>query len=199
MLGAQRATARLREETFNTFAELDAALERELGGQDFDAVIHAAAVSDFSIHTIEIDGVARPPGVTKLPSDIAPTLRLRRNPKLIDTLRERSRHAAVRIVGFKLTSGAEPAAIRTAIESLCAGGNVDLVVHNDLAARGDAFPAAIWSRAGEIVARCADRKEIGPALETLLLQPAPETPPKPAPLDLPANVRATRRREAATA
>src|SRR5204862_396331 len=111
---ARSPAARCHEETFTTFADLDAALGRQLAGADFDAIIHAAAVSDFSIDTVEVDGVARPPGEAKLASDRAPTLRLRKNPKLIDQLRARSRNAAVNVVAFKLTSGADATEVRAA-------------------------------------------------------------------------------------
>ncbi|MEX2044583.1 MAG: bifunctional phosphopantothenoylcysteine decarboxylase/phosphopantothenate--cysteine ligase CoaBC, partial [Opitutus sp.] len=53
----------VREEVFGTFGELDALLTRFLGAEDFDAVIHAAAVGDFSVAGIEVDGIRRPPGV----------------------------------------------------------------------------------------------------------------------------------------
>lgn len=172
---AEPAPAGAREALFSTFAELDAALERELGTEDFDAVIHAAAVGDFAVHAVEIDGVVHQPGGTKLSSNVAPTLRLRRNPKLLDTLRPRSRNRAVRVVAFKLTRGADAAAVRAAVDGLFAGGMADFVVHNDLAAQGEAgaFPAEIWNAAGVVVERCPSRAALAVALEKLLVTTAP--------------------------
>lgn len=166
------------EETFLTFADLDRQLTRLLRDADFAAVIHAAAVSDFAIDRIEVDGEVRAAGGGKLGSGAAPVLHLRRNPKLLDTLRARSRNPAVRIVAFKLTHGADAAAARAAVESLTRNGAADWVVHNDLATQvaGGAFPAEIWNARGEVVARCADRADIGPALAQLL-QASGETPP----------------------
>ena len=43
-------------ETFVTFADLEAALRRRLDQDAFDAVIHLAAVSDYSVAAVEIDG-----------------------------------------------------------------------------------------------------------------------------------------------
>ncbi len=173
------AEAGVRDETFGTFAELDAALTRLLGGEDFDAVIHAAAVSDFAVDAILVDGVAQPPGVAKLGSDAAPTLRLRRNPKLLDTLRARSRNGAVRVVAFKLTRGATVAQAHEAVATLFARSAVDFVVHNDLAARdaeGGAFPADLWHAGGTAVMHCADRGPLAAALEKLLAAgPGPVT------------------------
>ena len=172
--GARPAADGVHEETFTTFRELDAALTRLLGAEDFDAVVHVAAVSDFSVDAIEVDGVAQPRD-GKLSSDLAPVIRLRRNPKLLDTLRARSRHAGVRIIGFKLTHGASPTDIAEAVTAQLASGVVDFVVHNDLARRaaGGAFPADIWDARGAIVARCADRADIAPALEKILTDPNP--------------------------
>lgn len=168
---AVRAEAGTRDETFGTFAELDAALTRLLRGADFDAVIHAAAVSDFAVDAIVVDGVSHPPGGAKLGSDAAPTLRLRRNPKLLDTLRARSRNGSLRVVAFKLTRGATVAQTHEAVATLFARSAVDFVVHNDLAAReaeGGAFPADIWHAGGTAVRHCTDRMPLAETLEELL-------------------------------
>lgn len=169
------AEAGAREEKFDTFAALDGALARLLGGENFDAVIHAAAVGDFAVEAVVIDGVAQPPGGAKLGSDAAPTLRLRRNPKLLDTLRARSRNPGLRVVAFKLTRGATVAQTQEAVEALFTRSGVDLVVHNDLAAReteGGAFPADIWHRGGTEVTHCADRAALAETLEKLLVRDA---------------------------
>ncbi|MCX6951561.1 MAG: hypothetical protein NTV51_05160 [Verrucomicrobia bacterium] len=118
-----------------------------------------------------VDGVAQPPGGKKLGSEAAPTLRLRRNPKLIDTLRARSRNRALCVVGFKLTRGATVVETQQAVGALFARGAVDHVVHNDLAAReaeGGAFPADIWHREGAEITHCDDRADLALALEQLL-------------------------------
>jgi phosphopantothenoylcysteine decarboxylase/phosphopantothenate--cysteine ligase len=172
---ARRPATVGREETFVTYADLAAALDRLLAQEEFDAVIHAAAVGDFAVDSIEISGVGRAPGSGKLHSQIAPTLKLRCNPKLLDTLRRRSRNPAVQVVAFKLTLGEDAAATRAAVAPLLAGGAADFVVHNDLAARagsGGAFPAGIWAADGTVVERCADRAAIGVALEKLLTHSA---------------------------
>ncbi len=176
--GARRAAGGGREETFGTFAELDAALTRLLGGSDFDAVIHAAAVSDFAVHAVEVDGVVIPPGAPKLPSGVAPVLRLRRNHKLLDTLRARSRHARIRVVAFKLTNGAAAGEVAAAVAGWFERGIADLVVHNDLTARGagDAFPADLWRREGGRAEHCADRRALAVAIETWLGGRAVEPP-----------------------
>jgi phosphopantothenoylcysteine decarboxylase / phosphopantothenate---cysteine ligase len=167
----------MREVTFESFADLDAALQRELQATAFDAIVHAAAVSDYSIGAIEIDGVAQPPGAGKLRSDVAPVLRLRTNPKLIATLRSRSSNPRVVVVGFKLTRGASRDEVERAVAALAANGVVDLVVHNDLTARrpDGTFPATLWRSGAGIVEQCADRADIAPALERQLFSAAATT------------------------
>lgn len=166
-----RPAGGVREATFTTFADLDRKLAALLAAEEFDAIIHAAAVGDFSVAAVEVEGVRQPVGDGKLGSGAAPTLRLHCNPKLLPTLRARSRRRDVRVIGFKLTRGAAAAEREAAVAALFGDGAVDFVVHNDLADRttAGAFPAEIWSAGGERVARCTDRSEIGPELEKLLL------------------------------
>jgi phosphopantothenoylcysteine decarboxylase / phosphopantothenate---cysteine ligase len=167
--------ARCEEDLFTTFADLDVALEKQLGDREFDAVVHAAAVGDFSIERIEVGGQSRKPSAHKLGSDQPVTLRLQPNPKLLDSLRGRSRNRAVRIVAFKLTRGARDDEAKFAVTEITRRGVADFVVHNDLAQRtdGGTFPAEIWNAAGLIVERCSDRSDIGIALEKLLVTASP--------------------------
>ena len=166
-----------REEFFSSFADLDAALVRLLGSEDFDAVIHAAAVGDFGIAAVVAGDQARPPGEAKLESGPAPVLiRLRTQPKLVDSLRARSRNPRILVVAFKLTVGADAAAAQAAVAALLARSGADIVVHNDLAGRGaaDDFPATIHPRDG-VPVPCATRAELAAHLEESLLS-LPQTP-----------------------
>jgi phosphopantothenoylcysteine decarboxylase/phosphopantothenate--cysteine ligase len=162
-------------EEFGSYAELDAALGRWLGGPAFDAVIHAAAVSDFGVEAIEVDGRRLGPGEAKLDSNSAPVLRLKPYPKLLDGLRSRSANPRLVVVAFKLTRGAAGEGARRAVRELFRRAQPDFVVHNDLAARaaGGPFPADIFQPDGSIAAHCADRGDLGPALATLLTRAVP--------------------------
>jgi phosphopantothenoylcysteine synthetase/decarboxylase len=137
--------------------------------------VHAAAVSDFSVREVEVAGAMSAPGQVKLRSDSTPILHLQRNPKLLDTLRARSRNPAVKVVAFKLTQGASAAEAQGAIRALFASGVADFVVHNDLASRTEsgAFPAQVWGSGEQPIARCDDRSAIAPALESALLGAVP--------------------------
>jgi phosphopantothenoylcysteine decarboxylase/phosphopantothenate--cysteine ligase len=172
------APAGCREETFSSFADLDSALGRILSSESFDAVIHAAAVSDFSVEQVLVGGAARPVAAGKLDSDAAPVIRLRPNPKLVDGLRSRSLNPAVRIVAFKLTHGEDAEGALLAVRSLLAHSGADIVVQNDLALREgpDAFPSTIHFSGAGAPERCATRPELAAALERILAGMPAEAP-----------------------
>jgi phosphopantothenoylcysteine decarboxylase/phosphopantothenate--cysteine ligase len=134
-------------------------------------VIHAAAVSDYGVDSIEsADGVV-PAGVYgKIESGRAPLLRLRPYPKLVDGLRALSPHPFA-LVAFKLTHGASPAEAAAAVGKLFAHSGADFVVHNDLTARVDAgsFPSTIHRADGTVAAQCPSRPVLAVALEQLLV------------------------------
>jgi phosphopantothenoylcysteine decarboxylase/phosphopantothenate--cysteine ligase len=173
--GSAPAPQGAREETYASFADLDEALGRILSSEPFDAVIHAAAVSDFGVREVVVDGMSHPPGGQKLGSDSAPTLRLGVHPKLVDGLRARSLNKSVRIVAFKLTGGADAAHAGEAVVALFRHSGADLVVHNDLAERSgeDAFPSRIHFQDGTAPEHCGTRTELASALERILAQPTP--------------------------
>ncbi len=146
--GAIRPEQRERLETmsFVTFSDLENSLRRVLNDKYFDAVFHLAAVSDYDLAAIEIDGRAvsiatfepaasnaAAPSIDrlrKIDSGENITLRLSKNPKLLPQLKSFSQNKELIVVGFKLTSGAEPPEKIAAIKKMAS--NVDLVVHNDL-------------------------------------------------------------------
>jgi len=172
------AGAPIAEETFGSFAELDAALTRVLAAHPFDAVVHAAAVGDYGVEAV-LAGDGPADRSAKLDSADGLTVRLRRQPKLIDALRARSGNPDLVLVGFKLTSGADPAAVRAAIAPLFHRAGADLVVHNDLSektASPDRFPSRICPANGANVA-CATRAELAERLEKLLVNAATRSAP----------------------
>jgi phosphopantothenoylcysteine decarboxylase/phosphopantothenate--cysteine ligase len=176
--GSAESPASCRGETFVSYADLDKALERILSSESFDAVIHAAAVSDFGVDEVRVGNQARPAGRGKLDSDSAPVIRLRPNPKLVDSLRHRSRNRSVRIVAFKLTHGEDEAGALRAVDALMAHSSADLIVQNDLAERAtpEAFPATIHFSDGRPPERCATRTGLAASLERILTAPAAHAP-----------------------
>ncbi len=167
---AARAASPCREETFVTYAELEAALDRLLGTDQFDTVIHAAAVSDYGVDSMIVAGGVVPAGSQgKIESGSGPLLRLRPNPKLVDGLR-RLTGRPLTVVAFKLTHGADRVLSDAAVRRLLAHSGADYVVHNDLAARhpDGTFPADIIRADGTRAAHCPDRPALANALAHLL-------------------------------
>jgi len=147
--GAARPGRSMRVVEYGDFVSLDRGLRDELSTGSFDAVVHAAAVSDFS--------VAGPKaGKIESASHDRLTLTLERNFKILDRLRSYSPAGrAPVIVGFKLTStpsGEERARAVGAL--LAAPSGPDYVVHNDLGemAGPEAHRFTILSGRGEVSA-----------------------------------------------
>lgn len=161
-----------REELFGSFGELEAALARQLGSNSYDAVVHAAAVGDFGVDAIVAGAEELAPGRGKLDAASgAVSIRLRRHPKLIDSIRAQSRNPELTLVAFKLTAGASEKAAAGAVADLFAHSGADLVVHNDESRRaaGDDFPAVIHRAGGDPPIACRTRSELAAELERLLV------------------------------
>lgn len=172
LLHAERAVIEERHferETFVTFADLEGSLRRHLRDSDWDAIIHLAAVSDYSVASIEVDGRRIAHGDRgKIDSGGEVVIRLQPNPKLIDSLRIWSRNQAIQVVGFKLTDTPDQAERLSRVQNLLERGTTDLVVLNDLGDIGeDRHPAEIWAADGPIV-RTETKDELALALFDLL-------------------------------
>ena len=154
---------------FVSFAELETALRRLLGERRFDAVVHLAAVSDYAVGSVEVDGCPWNGGARgKIASGREVVIRLRPNPKLIDSLRTWSCNPAIVVVGFKLTDEPDPAAREAAARALLDRGTADLVVHNDVREiDGARHLATIHGRRGA-VARTETKRQLAAELYRLL-------------------------------
>lgn len=114
---------------FGSTEQLGARLESALCQGAFDAVVHAAAVADYRPETTHAG---------KLGSYAdALVLRLVPTPKLLPLLKGWS-PTPLRVLGFKLTAGADPAGRAAGVGKLFATGGVDAVVHNDMDELGSA-------------------------------------------------------------
>lgn len=111
---------------FGDYAELAQAMRGALADPQCRALVHAAAVSDYS--------VADADSTRKHSSDAGEwLLRLRRNPKLIDGVREQAANPDLLLIAFKLTAHADASAAEQAVQRLFARSRADYVVHNDAA------------------------------------------------------------------
>lgn len=104
---------------YTTFKNLEEKL-RQLLPQDYSTFIHTAAVSDYSVI----------PTTGKINSDSEElTIKLKRNPKLIDLVKKLN--PQIKLVGFKLTSTTDTNLISEKITKLFELSKCDVVVHND--------------------------------------------------------------------
>lgn len=122
-------------EKFGSASDLGDRLRRRLATGEWEMVVMAAAVSDYrpaEVHQGKLDSAA--------PELV---LRLVRNPKLLPRLKAFSPRP-VKVVGFKLTAGADEAGRRAAVAAQFAAGGVDAVVHNDLEEIGRSAVHPFW-------------------------------------------------------
>lgn len=122
---------------FETGAELSLAIKEELTSSRYDAVIHAAAVSDFVPDTILIAGrtIRAGKNAIKLPSGSEMTVTFKASPKIADRLHEWAGlggNRDAKIVCFKLLNNADDEAKEKAVTSLFGHSKADFVVYNDL-------------------------------------------------------------------
>lgn len=121
-------------EYFTSFHSLDEKMKELLGSEDFSHVIHAAAVSDYSVESIEVEGKTyRPVEVKKISSQAeSMNIHLKRNHKIVDRLKSYSKNKNLQVVAFKLTSHASVEEKNAAVDKLFKSSHADYVVHNDL-------------------------------------------------------------------
>jgi phosphopantothenoylcysteine synthetase/decarboxylase len=146
---------------FTGFNDLDLELKRLLKAGKFDAVVHLAAVSDYSPAFIEAGGKKiKPGGAAKLDSK-APVIKLvlKRNFKIIDRIKKYAgggKRSAPLLIGFKLTSGTAAPLVLKKVRALA---SADLVVHNDLTEMKGKHVFHIY-RKGEKLADCGGPEEL---------------------------------------
>jgi phosphopantothenoylcysteine decarboxylase/phosphopantothenate--cysteine ligase len=108
---------------FGSTEQLQARMKSALCGGGYDVVVQAAAVADYRPEVSHAGKL----------SSYAPemTLKLVPTPKLLPSIKSWS-PTPVRVLGFKLTAGADAAGRAVAVGKLFVGGGVDAVVHNDM-------------------------------------------------------------------
>ncbi len=123
-LGAKTAakpTGPCRLLNFSSFKDLQMLLQNELQ-EKYSAVIHAAAVSDYS--PTPLNG--------KIPSQSEHlNIELQKNPKLVNQLRGWSINKDLRLIAFKLTSSDSAQHRLAAVDTLGKNSTADLVIQND--------------------------------------------------------------------
>jgi phosphopantothenoylcysteine decarboxylase/phosphopantothenate--cysteine ligase len=125
-------SSNLEIEYFTTAGSLMDLMRSRLSTTLYAAVLHLAAVSDFTVDRIESAGRAAPVGEGKIQSDGDLTLKLKSTPKIIGRLRDYTISRETQIFAFKLTNTLDTRERLAAIEKLASSANADFIVHNDL-------------------------------------------------------------------
>lgn len=154
---------------FSSYADLAAAMQTLLGDTGFDLVIHAAAVSDFSVAAVlSAEGIALENPAGKLTSGGELLLRLKPNPKLLGSIRGWSKNPAVKVIGFKLTDTPDLQQRQAAVKKQFDDAGVDAVVHNDLAdISGVTHPFCLHTPSRSPVV-CADARALAHTINQLM-------------------------------
>jgi phosphopantothenoylcysteine decarboxylase/phosphopantothenate--cysteine ligase len=154
---------------FYSYADLASQLQTLLAANDYDAVIHAAAVSDFSVAgVLTPEGESLESGAGKLSSGSDLLLRLKANPKLLERIRNWSKNPEVRVIGFKLTDTADLKQRYAAVKKQLEESDVDAVVHNDLAdISGKAHPFCLHTSTQAPIP-CNDAEALAKTINNLM-------------------------------
>ncbi|HPI39469.1 MAG TPA: bifunctional phosphopantothenoylcysteine decarboxylase/phosphopantothenate--cysteine ligase CoaBC [Pseudobdellovibrionaceae bacterium] len=118
---------------FSDFLSLQKLTESLLSSESFDYIIHAAAVSDFHFYGLLAQDqiIKTPPG--KLSSENEELhLILKKNPKLVNSLKKISKNKNIKLISFKLTDTADLAVQINAVKKLFEQSSSDVVIQNDM-------------------------------------------------------------------
>lgn len=154
--------------TFYSFADIETHLRDLLATDDYDIVIHAAAVSDFSVAALETDdgNILQQQG--KLSSDSNLLLRLKPNPKLLGQLKAWSANPDLKVIGFKLTDTDDPQQRMAAVKRQFDHSDVDAVVHNDLSEISEKAHSFDFYASMQEPVHCADGKMLANTINRLM-------------------------------
>ena len=121
------------QKTFTDFKSLETLLKESLKTNSFDMIVHAAAVSDYSVSDVRHKGKSIIGKNKKISSEFKTiSIELVRNPKLISHFSKWNKSKKIpAIVAFKLLSGADSKQIKKSVEKLFADKYVSYVVSND--------------------------------------------------------------------
>lgn len=129
---AVRPQSDVRVDTYNTFRDIYNTLKALAQTHQFDMILHAAAISDYSIANIQTPEGVINPGNEKMSSQFDNiSIELKRNEKILPRLKDLFGQDTT-VVGFKLTSTESKEEQARAIFSLFTENSVDYVIHNDM-------------------------------------------------------------------
>jgi phosphopantothenoylcysteine decarboxylase/phosphopantothenate--cysteine ligase len=158
--------------TFDGFTDLDTKVQKELSENHYDAVIHLAAVSDYSVKEVIANNKAfSVPMNQKIDSSEELQLILKRNHKIIDNLRKYSKNKGIIIVGFKLTQSKSLTEQENAVKKLTVSSTADFVVHNDVNDIREEISQYRIYKNNHPIRLCQSRQELAQSLSIMIRRP----------------------------
>lgn len=129
---AEKPKSDVKVDTYESFRDIYNTLKALAKTQHFDMILHAAAISDYSIATIQTPDGEISPSKAKMSSEYDNiSIQLKRNEKILPRLKDLF-GLDTTVVGFKLTSTESKKEQAKAIFSLFTENAVDYVIHNDM-------------------------------------------------------------------
>lgn len=134
---ARKPIGKFEEQQFTNFRTLDKSLKQLLDSNHYDCVIHNAAVSDYSAYEIEDDDEKFTLPLDKKLSSKSETMtvRFKRNPKIVKSIKSHSINKNLMLVSFKFTNDKNDAEKVEQAKSLLQSSGSDVVVLNDFSDR----------------------------------------------------------------
>ena len=162
---------------YSSYDDLQSVLKSELSKRNYNIVIHAAAVSDYSTDKIIIDRKEYDAGtVNKIPSGKGLTVIFKVNPKLIYNIKKWSKEPCV-LFGFKLTDNASLAERLEAVKKVFEGSNEnkdfcpDYVISNDKSElKGKSHPCKIYDNQLNCISECDTVENMAQVIESCALK-----------------------------
>jgi phosphopantothenoylcysteine decarboxylase/phosphopantothenate--cysteine ligase len=122
-----------------SFEELNDAIKLQLSQNNFDVVVHLAAVSDYSVSEIKTENKTYTLPLTKKMNSSAEKveLHLKKNFKIIDRIKKYSKNKNLILIGFKLVRGNDKIEKENAVKNLFNSSKADFVILNDFEDRNN--------------------------------------------------------------
>ncbi len=118
---------------FHNHASLESLLTNLLSHEQFNVVIHLAAVSDYTVASIHQEEQSwLPHEITKISSEKNLTVELKPTRKIIHHLKENALFPQFTLVAFKLTVTQSLEERLSAVRKLSQNSAINYIVHNDL-------------------------------------------------------------------
>ena len=155
-----------------SFNDLNSKIENILKQNSFDAVIHLAAVSDYSVFKLKIGNEITSLPLTKKMNSLADTIEieLKKNIKIIDKIKSYSKNKNIILIGFKLVKGNSEDKKNSSVNSLLSSADADFVILNDFRNRINSVQSnfKIFNKASELE-KVESTKELSKIISELII------------------------------